>query len=327
MSDAAASGGSSGGAPAAAPAAAPSAPASAPAAPQAGPAPVPAAPANENGAPPEPKHRVKVGGEEREYTVAELARLAEKGHGAEQRFREAAEVRKRTESFTQELQANPVAALAKLMKDKSKAAKTIVAQLMNDPETREILELDYLERAKYEGLPAEERRRVDEDRALREKAARADEYERRQNEAHQQQMTAQYETQFADMFGKALTAAGVGVDDDSIGWMAFYAERAIASREQVTPAQLAERVKAKMGGRVPDVKAMTAEQIEALLSEEQRAELRKRDVERLKAKAAPIERTTPARAPNGQFVAANDNSEPPRKESTSRFFQRIRGER
>ncbi len=277
----------------------------------------PAKPANDNATPAEPRYKVRVRGQERELSMAELTKLAEKGGGAEEVYREAAQLRKR-------ISEDPLGTIAELKGDKSTAGKALVRSLLADPDVRRVLEQEIVAHYEYEGLPEDERRRVDEDRQVRAKAQRADEYERQIKAQQVEQRTAHYQRHLSTVFTRELTALGVPVDSDSLGWMAFYTERALETQENVTPAQLAERVKAKVGPRQPDIKTMTAEQLEALLSEEQRAGLRARDVERLKA-ATPVERVAPPRAPNGRFAGSNDA--PKAKPSTSAFFARLRGER
>lgn len=297
---------------------------STPAAPAQSAAPVPQAPANTNAAPAEPKHRVKIGGEEREYSVSELAALAEKGRGAEQKFRESAELKKR---MTQD----PVGLFVELAGDPRRAAQDTVKRMLRDPQMRKAIEETLVETYDYEGMPADERKRLDDDRETKRKAAEYDAHQRQEAERASAQRVAQLEAQYTDHFGQkfseALTAGGVPVDEDSITMMSMYVQRAIERNEQVTVDEIVAKIKTRLGSRGPDIKAMTAEQLYEMLSEEQRTGFREVDLKKLRGESKPIERTTPQRGADGRFAPANGNGEPKRKEPTSLFFQRIRGER
>lgn len=307
---------------------APSAPTSTPAAPAAandnGSAPEGAsAAANDNAAPPEPRHRVKVGGEERELTIAELAKLAEKGHGAEAKFREAAQLRKQMEAIVERLPTDTIGALEQLIGDKSKAARQVMAQLLRDPQARAEVEAYLVETYEYEAKPDAERRKIDEERDLREKARRAEEYEEAERERAHAAAVEQTQQTFVKQFGDALTSVGLTSSPHTLARMAHHVERAIDAKERVTLAELAQRVRDEHRADVTaHVSALDVEALADLLGEEKLAALRKRDVERLRPRAPQPERMPG----NGKRRAEGSEQRPRQKMSSAEIFRRIRGE-
>lgn len=131
------------------------------------------------------KLKVTVGKEEREYTPAELSEALEKADGADQKFREASEIRKEAFAFYDALRKNPMAVIERVaqreLKDRSKARAWLVEQaiaIVSEHAEEESLSDDArraraLER-ELEELRGERRRQEEEaTRTKREKEAEA----------------------------------------------------------------------------------------------------------------------------------------------------------
>lgn len=269
----------------------------------------------------EVKHKLKIGGEEKELPLSEILKLAQKGEGADRKFNEAAAVRKEMERIINALPQDPVGAIAQLMGDKSKAARAVLDSMLRDPEVREELELAMVERLKYEGMPEDQRKKVDEERDLRAKAKRLEEIEREQEERQGRELEQQAHAHFAQRFSSALGEAKVPVNEHTMARMAIHAERAIAKRTKTTMAELAQKVRAELVGDVGGyLGGLDIEALADFLGEEKLAGLRKRDIEKLKSSsAAPVQRTPPS-ASNG----ARPAKKAAQKEAASDFFRRLR---
>lgn len=279
----------------------------------------PQAPANDNGqapqlstddssqVPAEAKHKLRVGGEEKELSLSEVLKLAQKAEGVEVRFREVAAQRKQIESLRQHL----TNIEAKLARD------PIMAAYMSGDRTK-FHEAVYQD-LEYEAMPPEQRRRIDEDRRLRERAQRADEYERAEQDRQRTELANRARSQLTERFTAALKTAGVSMTPYAMGRMASLAEGALHAGQRVSAQQLAERVRdeiraefgAYAGGLEP-------ERMAEVLGEEQLRKLRAHEVAKLKPQAAP--QPVPRQA-NGQFAP---RSEPARRPSTSEYMRQLR---
>lgn len=98
-------------------------------------------------APPAPPqlYTVTINGQEKQVTLEQLQRMAQKGEGADQRFAKASEVEKRAKAALDELKADPIAALVKLGIDPDSALADFVkkkaAESALSEEEREKLKL------------------------------------------------------------------------------------------------------------------------------------------------------------------------------------------
>ncbi len=333
MSDGATTGGSAPSAPtttATAPSA-PAAPSNAAAKPA---APTTTATPPDTSAPPEPRHKIKVRGEERELGLSELLKLAEKADGAEARYREVSKREKEVETLLQRIPADPVGAMEALVGDRSQAAKTIRSALLRDPAMRAELEREMLEMYEYEAKSPAEQAKLREQEELREKARRLDALEREQASRREEQQAQHIQTQLGNAFGQALQSVGLKQSKATMRAMVAETEQLVedhyAGKRRLTMADIsaaAARVKADLDeDRRSSIGSLDADALEALLGEEKIAELRKRDLERLKPKVPEVTRTPgkgkapPERASNGQFTAK------PRGVVPSSYWKRIRGE-
>jgi hypothetical protein len=277
---------------------------------------------DQSGAPPEARHKLKIGGEERELPLSEILKLASKGEGAEQRFRQAAEKEREIENLLRKLPEDTIGALEHLVGDRSRAAKSVMAQLMKDPRTRAEVESFLVETYEYESKPEPERRKVDEHRDLQAKAKRLEEIEKRDQEQRYTQEVQQHQQRFAQGFTQALGASGIPVTQHTMARMALHTEHALERHERVTLAEIAGRVRDELRADVSaHVGSLDADALAELLGEEKLGALRKRDVEKLRPRA-PM----PERMPGAGKGRAEKPAGEPKRVGTSAFFRKLRGE-
>jgi hypothetical protein len=301
------------------------------AAPTSAPAESPSAPQNDNGAPvtepaapAEPTYKLKIKGEEKEFPLSKVLELAQKGEGADQRFREAAKLEQEIDAVLRRLPEDPIGILEKLTGDKSRASRTIMDRLWADPATRANLEAYMLEQYEYAGLPDDQRKHVDEVRELRGKAERLEALEAEKKQADEQRRqqdlharAAEMEQRFIASFTPALEAVGVPVTEHSMARMAALAEAAIDGKQRTTVAKLAERVRDEVRAEVAKlVGVLEPEQLAELLGDAPIGKLRAWDAKRLKGASASIQRAGPS----------NDNGAAPEKPRPKRTASEIMAE-
>jgi hypothetical protein len=142
------------------------------------------------------KRKVRSDGKDVEIDLLEALSLVPKAHRADRAVWEASEMRKAIEGVMQDFPRDPSGAVAKMFGvDRSRA--------------RQLLEEHVYHELQYEGLKPEERKRVDEERSLREKAARADEYEKVEKKRREEADVAAHVQTIGEGLTSALTAAGM----------------------------------------------------------------------------------------------------------------------
>ncbi len=249
------------------------------------------------------KTTIKVNGETLELTHDELVKLAQKGSAADRKFRAAAEQRKKVEAAVQKLQGDPL----------------LAAYLSGGKDAM----LDALEKQlEYDQLSPEDRAKADEDRSLREKAKKAEEYEREQSERELEALTVSYQEQWTDIMNQALSSVGLGQDPRAYRELAGALETAIASGQPFELATLAREVaqdlnegastfaKSKLAG-------LKGEELVTFLGPEVMREVRAYEAARLKGAGANVTKTK--RGANG---VRGSKAAP--KQTTSEFFKELR---
>lgn len=271
----------------------------------------------------EPRHKLTIDGEEVELPLSEVLALAQKGKGAEKRFREAAEQRKHVEALVRRLPEDPVSALVAIVGDKSQAARTVTASLMRDPEVRAVFEREFYEQLKYESLPDDERKSLDRQRELEAKARKADEYERAEEERASREAKERFVQHFTQEFPQHLEAVGLPANRRTMARMAYYAERALETKERgVTMRTIAERVRDDLHEDVRTLAgSLEGDPLVQLLGPAA-AKLQKAAVAKLTPRAPQPER----QPGKGKAPPAREPVVERKRMSTSQFFKRIRGE-
>lgn len=291
-------------------------------------------PSNDNGtppaadaAPPEPRYKMKLpGGKEEEIPVSELIKRAEKGIGADHRFEQAAGMRKEVEAILRKLPEDTIGAMEQLIGDKSRAAKSVLAQMWKNPDLRAEMESYLVEQYQYEGLPEQERRKVDEDRELRRDAAELKRMKEAEKARQESAQTEHFKQQYSAHFTQALTEAGIDKsDEDEWGdaWDMMVDATMYAQKNKLPydPRRFAALAKEKMDRIARNRLRKRAKDPAAVaewLGDEGLAGLRKHEIERHQPKAPMPQRT------RGNGKQASERGNPPK--SVASVFRRIRGE-
>lgn len=243
-------------------------------------------------------------------TLDDLKRDAQRVGAADRRFEEAATLRKKVADIGKKLGSDAI----------------VRAYLSGDKQAFFLAVADHLE---YENAPPEERKKRDEQRHLRERAARADELEQRDREQSARAEEEQHVARFRKDATAALTAAGVDVDGYSIE---RWAGEMIAGKERTgrwpDPAEAAKRVAARLG----EVSAKTLARIAGLEGPALLAELDKLGITQ-KVRAADAQRLEATRAAASTTKRTTTNTpstprdKPKRDVSTGRYIRALqRGE-
>lgn len=148
------------------------------------------------------KRKVWSDGGEREVSLAEALEAVPQADGWQRRQWEAAQQRKQLAAIVQRMHDDPVGAMTQVLG----SSDAVYAKIM--------------EQLEYDGLPPKERARIDEERRLRQRAARADEYERREQEQQTRAAVERSKATYTASMESALKAAGVPVTQYAIRRMA-----------------------------------------------------------------------------------------------------------
>lgn len=231
-------------------------------------------------------YTIKVNGEEKTVTLDDLRTMAQKGAGAEKRFEEAAQLRKQLESEMEQvrsrLEGDPVLS-AYLSGGREALYAAIEAEL------------------EHAALPAEEKVARQRQRDLEAKAAKADEYEKAEQERREAEAAQRAQQHYTAKITEALTGVGVGPKPAAIRRMATLMDTAIEEGARVTIAQLAEQVRDEMRGDLTEWMPSEADQLAELLGEGRVKVLLARETARLKSRSAGVQRTpgSPKKARHG----------------------------
>lgn len=232
------------------------------------------------------KWSLKYDGKDHEITSEEeLIKLAQKGLGSDKRFEEAAASRKETEALKGQIERaarrmaeDPLEVLSAITGDEGRAAQIAAQRLIAHPKGRALLEKMLLEQLEYEGLPEADRKRMDEDRSLRERASKADRYEaeerkraeeeeRAKRSAAQQAEVAKLSQTYADEAKASLAAAGLDPNDpDACERWIMQRMAALEAGVELSAEDAAKRVASVVGGsRKGYLESLAALEGEALL--------------------------------------------------------------
>lgn len=174
---------------------------------------------------------LKVNGEDVELTRAEVLARAQKAEGVERKFEEVAKQRKQLEQIAEALQSDPLSALERMM-GKEQAQAQLMERLFSDEAMVDRMAQRMLEVFEYSEKSPEERAKVDEEKELRRKAKKAEEYEAKQAEARMAQQVERTQAQLKDQFTRALDAHGLGGNALAMRRMSALVEAAIESGDR-----------------------------------------------------------------------------------------------
>lgn len=246
------------------------------------------------------KRKIKSAGSEREISLLEALESVPKADGWQRKQWELAQERKRIAEQAQALPTNAIAAVMQLQGVSRAEAVDILAQQL-------VAELEEAE------LPPAERRERERRRALEERAAKADEYEREQQTAVQAKAQKAAQAGHLRHIGEAFAAVGVPQSDYNVARVAtvlsgLYESGAINGNDAPSPEDYrwaAEQVAAEVR---TDRKTAFADPVAFLKAhpEEARA-IAKAYASSVRVKQAPPERA-PGTAPRREAKTAGPKS-------------------
>ena len=232
------------------------------------------------------KRKVKVNGEEREFSLAEAYERLPLAEGAHQRFREASEAKKQAADTIERLKAE----LAPL-RDPEKAFD-LVARILGEDVAYGQMERRVAERLKREMMPAQERaqleqrERADRDFAEREaklqrERAAFEAEQKKAAEARQAQQRAQALDQLKKTVPVVLEQVELPVTPETIGRYTAIKAEALRHGIPYTDAQVAERVRAEFSEAISAMaKSLPPEKLRELLGDNA-AKLQQAEVKRV----------------------------------------------
>ena len=260
--------------------------------------------------PPVTKYKAKIYGDEREYTIDELTKLAQKAAGADERFRSAAERDKAREAWLKAIKNNPDAIFEDL-------------ELNAD----EWAEKRLLKKLQLETMNGDQRRAYEAEQQLaqmRDKAAKAEEdaanskksLEEREYEALRSKYAEEIDTGLVDAFkstGKTATPRRIA---RVVEQMIAHAE---THGEVLSVGQALERAESEIKSDISEIlAAMSPEELAEILPRGSRDGLRKQDLDELK-------RQNPLRQRNDAQAATNAQPQKGKRfrGSTDDFFSKL----
>lgn len=239
-------------------------------------------------APPAPqKHKVKVNGQEREVTIEELMSNYSKGSAADQKFAEAAQMRKQAEEFVSLLRKDP---------------RKVLENPNIGVNLREFAEKYLSEQLEAEMLSPEQKK-------LREYETKLKEYQQQEEEKKQQELTAKQEAEVQHWKGHyekivqdALNVGGLPKTTGTVRMMAAHMQRATEYGIDIHPNELVQLVKQDyMNAQKELYSSLEGDALLQILGDELANKIRKADLSRLrkpvagKAPEVPVaERSAPS---------------------------------
>lgn len=188
--------------------------------------------------------KLKVDGEEVEVSFADALQSVPLAKGAQKRMWEAAQQRKQVEQLVDAMKRDPLGIMERVLGGSDAVYKAVA------------------DRLEYEGMPPEDRARLDEERELRRKAGRADEYEKAEQERELAARTAKLQQTYAEGIRGALEAGGVRVSPHAVARTAMVLDAAIKdgvlgaditqADYQWAASRVAEELDAERSALIPD---------------------------------------------------------------------------
>lgn len=227
------------------------------------------------------KYKLKIDGQEieQELTDDEIAIRLQKGHAADKRMQEAAEVRKQVAALIEHIQKDPFGALKEgLGIDALKLAQERLAQQYEEAQ-----------------LPEHVRTQRKLERELETERARLKAIEDERSAAESQQLEQRQYQDLYQKFDSALQKVSVPVDQNTLRMMAQTMKDAAAEGLDLTPEQLAAEVDAQVSGwTVSVLKGLEGDALCKRLGDDVVNKILRFKVSQVRAKAQPQSTPLPA---------------------------------
>lgn len=248
----------------------------------------PKAPAEKPPSAPPKKFKVKVNGKEREFTEDELLQRASLAEAAQERFNEAAKLRRQAEQVIGKLR-DPKQVMTVLQDPALGLSKDAIRAQFEEWYAKEFIETEKL---------TPEQKKIREQQAELEKYKQRDkETEEQKLKAQQEAMTAQAREQVQTQIIEALETGGLPKTNFTIRRLAYWMQRNHANGFDAPVSLVVSQVKSEMETTLRDlVQASDGEVLVKLLGDGVIQKLRKYDLEQLRKLrdgGAPVEREVP----------------------------------
>jgi hypothetical protein len=245
-----------------------------------------------------------------ELSESEVIKRAQMAESAQQRYQEAAQMRKQAEAILQNIRENPIAAMQELGIEnfRDQAEQWLYSELqrdMMDPKDRELEELrQYRQQQEDARKQAEESKRTTAE------------------QQQMQQLQKKYEAEYEQQFISALETVDLPRDAETVADVAALMDQALRNGYEIDAQTAAELVRDRYQAKLKSaVSKLKGESLVKFFGEDMIKELRKHDISLLKAKLA---NNTPQPTPGEQVPVARNQPEEERKLRPSEWLEEVR---
>jgi hypothetical protein len=235
------------------------------------------------------RHKLKVNGREIEVDEVEVLRRAQLASAADEKFREAAEMRKSAEQFFETLKTNPKAILMNPEFQQMIGFREIAEEYLGgelkrelmDPVQRELEDLRDFKRKQEDALKSQEQERLTQT-------------QQRELQQLQQRAMQEYDTKITE----ALQTSSIAKTPEAVSRVVGLMEKALTNGYDLDPATAVAMVQDQYRS---DLQAMTStldgEQLVKFFGDDIIKKLRKFDLTRIKQQLEPAPAAAPAPSP------------------------------
>lgn len=255
------------------------------------------------------KLKLILDGKEQELPEEEVVKLAQKAKGAEQRFEQAAKIKKHAEQLIDLLKRDPRAVLMhpSLGHDVRKLAEGWLGEILN-----------------LEKMTPEQREAHDNKEKIKKFEAEKQDQERTATEKRREQLQEHYRGELEKDIIGALDTAKLPKSPSTIKRMAYYLHEGLVRGIPVKAADVVELVKQDYMNEFKELFGGTDAEIMAnIIGDDGMKKIREHDLARLRNPGAPAGGTNPPATPPATGANGNGKREPLSKEEFRQKMKRI----
>ena len=255
------------------------------------------------------KRTLRVDGQDVEVSLMDALDRYPLAAGAQKRMWEAAQQRKQVEQLIGAMKSDPLGVMERVLGGSEAIYKAVA------------------DRLEYEGMSPEDRARLDEERDLRQRAARADEYERAEQERTASAKQERLQKTYAEGIRGAIEGAGLRVSKHAIQRTAMVLDQAMRDGivgEDIAPAdyqwaarQVAAEIEEERASLIPE--DAEGDALIESVGEARARRIAQAYAARVRAKQQPVRREP---NPDGSPASPRRSSGKPGAESWDDFFAR-----
>lgn len=246
--------------------------------------------------------KAKVNGKELEYNLDEmpdedLAYRLQMAEAARQKMSEAAALKKQFQEIVEGIKKDPF----KMLQD----------PVFGGVDLKALAEKRLAEEYRKQTLPEHERKALEAEERVKQYEQKLKAYEEQERSRKQAEIDRQAEAELKTLFKTALTSGGLPVNDTTMYLLAEEADIADRDGIQLSPQQLAHRVKEKLRGFAKhSYSGLKGEQLANELGPDVVKEILRYSVERVKGKSQPAAQSQP---PKIQKAPDLEDAEAPKR--------------